>query len=195
MSRITPSLLLLVALCGCSAGHRDVDLPSPDGTKVIRTSKAEGTHLVVSVFDRAGNLLHQENTRATRLHRWSVEWISGSKVIIRTSDIGPLALTERPDGSWTREDPLKKLSPDGKLIAYTFWNRHREKCLTLSIGKPLGDDGSIISVLREFETQIVVSNLEDSARWEGNDRIVVVADSGEHVWHRDSEGTWRHVDE
>ena len=161
---------------------------------VLETSTTEGTLLVVSIFDTSGKLLHEENTRASRVHRWSVEWASNSKIIIQSSDIGPIALMRGDDGKWSRVNPLRALSPDGKHVASVHWNSYREKFMTLSILEANGDVDAASSIIKRFETQIVVSNLDFCARWEGDQKIIVKADSSEHVWLKSPDGEWGQKD-
>lgn len=184
-------LFVCIALSGCGVGDRDHEATSPDGTMYFRTSTTEGTLLVVRIFDQNGTILHEENTRASRVHRWSVDWVSDSKIMIKTSDIGSLALIRDDDGRWSRVNPLRRLAPDGAHVAYTYWNSYREKYLTLSILKADGDVDAASSVVEEYETEIAVANLEFCARWEGNNRIIVTADSGEYAWTRSPDGSWR----
>jgi hypothetical protein len=100
-------LFVCIALSGCGVGDKDHEATSPDGTMYFRTSTTEGTLLVVTIFEQNGTILHEENTRASRVHRWSVDWVSDSKIMIKTSDIGSLALIRGDDGRWSRVNPLR----------------------------------------------------------------------------------------
>lgn len=163
----------------------DQTVASPNGELVLRTSVHGETILEVSVDDRAGRRLCTVNTGVSRIHRWSIGWRDNGLIRVRSSDIGPVDIHVSPDGTCRKADPLRDVSPDGSWTAYTYWDDFHSRKLRLHLSK-LKDPAAN----RTFETDIVVRELEDCARWEGNDRLVVEAEDGPHVWVRSADDGW-----
>ncbi len=196
MGRAWVVILCVVLTAGCTGRKRPVDIPSPDGSMIASPQKAKST-LIITVSDQAGNVLTRWNTGVSIVHRWSVEWMDNSRLLVRSSDIGARRLARQEDGTWKAENPLRKLSPNGKLVAYTYWNDSRAKTLTLSLLEANGDADAafrMLKVLEKFRTDIVVSDLVDCARWDGDDRLVIKGADGEHRWERASGTGWQQVD-
>ncbi len=185
---------ILIALCvflfRCDSIAEELEVESPDGSMIIRTGRTDSTLLLITIFDKDGKLLHKENTHVSRIHKWSVRWLDNRKILIESSDIGPVSIVLNKDGHFKRENPLRKLSPDGKLVAYTFWNDYKRKTITLRFFKSDGDTDSAYIVLHEFKTDIVVSELSDCARWEGNNKLVIKAVNQEYIWTREPGRPW-----
>ncbi len=184
----------LIALCillfGCNSAPEELEIASPDGSMILRTGTTDNTLLLVRIFDKNDKLLHQENTHVSRVHKWSVRWLDDRKIIVESSDTGPVSIVINKDGHSKQESPLHKLSPDGKLVAYTFWNDYKKKTITLHFLKSNGDINSASIVSHEFETDIVVSDLSDCARWEGNNKLVIKAVNQEYIWTREQGNQW-----
>jgi hypothetical protein len=100
-------LTLLVTVCGCAKHSQAVS--SPDGslelvTSVERSNADPKTYLCVvfEIRDRAGKVLHKENTRASDVSKWSMAWISTNKIQLDSSDIGTYVWEKQPDGTWKK---------------------------------------------------------------------------------------------
>ena len=184
-------LLATAALGGCRGSKTSSDVWSPDGSMVARPDEVRSI-LTVTVSDKAGTVLHRWNTGASTVHRWSLSWLDNSRLLARTSDLGPRILVLRPDGTWQSEDPLRTLSPDGTLVAAVHWSDPAAKTVTLSFLEAHGDAGAAFNVLARFETNVVVSDLIDCVRWDGNDQVIMRGADGEHVWRRQS-GQWQRL--
>jgi len=177
-------------LCSCGATTEEIEIKSPDGTMFLRTSTTGNTLLLISIYDKNGKLLHQENTRASHVQKWSVRWLNNQKILIDSSDIGPVSIVSNNVGHWNRESPLHKLSPNGKLVAYTFWNDYKGKKLTLCFLQSDGDVESASNVVQEIETDIVINDLVDCAQWEGNSRLIIKNANKAYVFEYEQGKQW-----
>ena len=99
--------LTLVAACSPSA---PAPIASPDGSMILVTS-IEQSHrdpttylcVVFEIQDKAGRILHKENTRASSIMRWNISWVSNDRIKLESSDIGKRLWTRQPSGSWLAE--------------------------------------------------------------------------------------------
>ncbi len=96
---------------------RDRLVPSPDGRRVVRATinqdKANPRQYLcvrIRIEDAAGRVEMDEQTGASHVMRWSVGWSGNDRVILRSSDIGPLGWRLGPDGTW------KPLPPNDPAI-------------------------------------------------------------------------------
>ena len=109
MRFLAAALMVLLVATGCG---RKAPLPvvSPDGsltliTSVERSRADAGKYLCVvfEIRDRAGKVLHTENTGASDLSRWQVNWASTNKIRLVSSDIGTYCWSRQADGTWKKE--------------------------------------------------------------------------------------------
>ena len=101
-----PFLLLMIAV-GCTSQSQTI--PSPDGSLVVVTSvekrKADPKIYLCVIFeirDRAGKVLHKENTHASDVSKWSIAWLSTNKIQLDSSDIGTYVWEKQSDGTWKK---------------------------------------------------------------------------------------------
>jgi hypothetical protein len=181
----TICILLCIVVVSCNSKN---SVLSPDGSMRAEAFPNADGFIGVQILNAAGRQLHEETIRALAYQNWSIEWRNDSKLLIRTSDIGPTTIVKQADGSWISETPLKKLSPDGSLVAYTSW--HQDNFLSLSILKAEGNVRTSSIILNKFETTFNCPDLVDCARWENNDQIIVNCGGIEHVWQRTDNGAW-----
>jgi len=181
------SILMAIALYGCG---KPAAIVSPDRTMEIRPEvKANLVHLVIT--DRSGKVLFREGTHASAYQRWSFEWVTDSKLLFRSSDIGPSEWLKQANGSWQRVNPLRKLSPDKRLAIYTWW--HQNKRVAVSLLKAEGDADNASAVEVEFRTDIVVPDLVDCAEWDSNDAFRIKTGTEDAIWRRQADGSWKRV--
>ena len=212
MSRFAGAFVLIVCMLsgtgGCRKSGGPLEIPgpivSPDRTMEIRPeAKDNYSHLVIT--DRAGRVLFRDAKPAGEIegrggilfNAFSFEWVTNSKIVFR-GDLdrygGPLRWLRQTNDSWQRVYPLKKLSPDKKLVIYTWWHAPDEKLLGISILKAQGDDAEdAVNVCAEYETEIVVPDLVDCAEWDGNDAFSIKTDGKNIRWQRQSNDSWKRL--
>jgi hypothetical protein len=107
MARLAPLIAMFVLLLGCS--QRTAAL-SPDGSLTLVTtiehSRQDPTAYSCVVFeirDRAGRILHRENTHASDTMRWTMAWESNTRVRLDSSDIGTYRWSRQQDEGWRKE--------------------------------------------------------------------------------------------
>jgi len=74
----------------------------------VETSKADPkTYLcvVLEIRDKAGRVLHKENTHASDTMRWNVDWVSTNRIRLVSSDIGNYYWETQADGTWKKVTP------------------------------------------------------------------------------------------
>lgn len=69
--------------------------------------------VVFEVRDRAGRVVHSENTRASDYMRWDISWASDHLIRLRSSDIGTLHWRRGADGGWSKVPPAGPAGGDG----------------------------------------------------------------------------------
>jgi hypothetical protein len=109
MKLLIPGFLILTIAAGCG---RNAPSPvvSPDGSLTLVTfvehSRADPRkHQCVAfeVRDRTGKVLHSENTGASDLSRWQMNWASTNRIRLVSSDIGTYYWSKQADGNqWIR---------------------------------------------------------------------------------------------
>ena len=177
--------------------YRPPGCASPDGSFIVRPRIDLRGSIFLHFFTRDGDLLFKANTRTNVAHRWSVEWAGDDKVLFRSSDIGPSYWVYQQDGSWKRVSPFKKLSPNGKLVVYTYWDSrgsYNEKTLTITLLKADGDVDAASTVVYTIPTDLVIPTLIDCARWEGNETIVITGQDKEYRWRQRFDGSWEEAE-
>jgi hypothetical protein len=144
--------------------------------------------LAVTIKDKAGSELYRWKTGASPHQSWKVWWKDNRTLELDSTDIGSYYLERLPDNSWRESTPGGIFSPDAKLIVVTSWQSKETKKLKIRFGEVRGHRS--YSVLGEFQTDLVVSDPSNCARWDGNDRVIVTTLDGEHSWLRQTDGNW-----
>ncbi len=101
-------LLILGGLAGCFSPKSDSNsIPSPDGRFVLVTTinrdKTDPTAYLcvkLKILDDSGNVLYEEQTRASDRMRWTVKWDGNERVVLESSDIGTYVWELGRDGQW-----------------------------------------------------------------------------------------------
>ena len=188
------SLLVVVCLAGW-LGWRSIcfpkELPSPDGTMLLRAEVINGL-VAISVHDVNGKVLYEERTQASDVHRWRVRWVNDARIILDSSDIGARGWSRNGDGSWRRDSPLQELSPDGKLVLYTYWEQG-DHSLSVSLLECTGSEEEAFNVVWHSRTDIRVDNLNDCGTWDSPSKFTVRDGDKSYSWAF-HEGTWRRID-
>jgi len=108
-TRCVSVLLILGSLAGCIWPKSDSEssIPSPDGRFVLVTTinrdKTDPTvYLCVKlkILDDSGNVLYEEQTRASDRMRWTAKWDGNERVVLESSDIGTYVWELGRDGQW-----------------------------------------------------------------------------------------------
>jgi len=106
---VTLLLFSLAFMAGCGSGGQP-PITSPNGSLTLQTSiehsrSDPGAYLCVvfEIRDRAGKVLHRENTRASNNSRWSMRWIGNDRIRLDSGDIGTYDWTRQPDGTWKKQ--------------------------------------------------------------------------------------------
>ena len=120
--------------------------------------------VTVRIMGSSGTPIYKTTSGASAYHKWSIKWLSNEKLLLESSDIGPSTFVKQPDGTWKAECPLRKLSPNGKLVAYTC--HHDGDRLVLCILAANGDAEAASKVVKEFNTAYSCTDLIDCARWD-----------------------------
>lgn len=103
-------VLMLALLPRCApAPSSSSSIPSPDGSLILVTSVNQSkddpiTYLCVKfqIVDSAGNLLYEEQTRASDRMRWSMHWEDNQHIVLDSSDIGTRVWEQQANGSWQK---------------------------------------------------------------------------------------------
>lgn len=159
---------------------------SPDGSKVA-VPDASG-ELAVDIKDKAGVVLYRWETGASPHQRWDVRWKDDRTLELDSSDIGGYTLEQLPDNTWRESTPGGVFSPDGKLKVQTGWQSSETRKLHLVIGEVAGHRS--YDIRGRFETNLVVADPDNCARWDGNSRVIVTTSDGEHSWVKQADGYW-----
>ena len=193
MHKMTKCLLhLLLGTLVCACGKHEA-IPSPDNRLMLQPVIKESI-IHFSLIDSDGTTVFSTSTRASNVQKWSLTWITNTKILLKSSGIGDWIWEQLEDGSWKRIKPLRKLSPNGEFVLYTHWNSYKEKTVTLKLLKVEGDDpDNAHQVLHAISTTIVVPDLIDCARWEGNETFMLTAQDREYIWQRQTNGSWKLV--
>ena len=116
----TLSLLVLLAT-GCGRGQGPSPISSPEGSMLLETRVEQrgddpATYLCVTfeVRDRAGCILHTENTRASNTMRWKMSWVSENRIRLESSDIGTRDWSRQSDGRWVSEPSSSDFAGGGR---------------------------------------------------------------------------------
>ena len=90
---------------------------SPDGRRVVKATinanRADPRKYLcvkIRIENVAGEVELDEQTGASQVIRWSAGWSGNDRVILRSSDMGPLGWQLGPDGTW------KPLPPNDPAI-------------------------------------------------------------------------------
>ena len=169
--------------------HTKESVKSPDASMLAEADQNSAGLVTVRILDSGGTPLYKTTSGASAYQQWSIKWLSNEKLLLQSSDIGPSTFVKQADGTWKPGFPLRKLSPDGKLVAYTY--HHDADLLTLSILSASGDAEAASNVVKEFRTTYSCPNLIDCARWDGNARIIIQSGTKNYLWELDSSGAWR----
>lgn len=181
--------ICFIFFIGCD---RNKTLYSPDNTLKALTKEDSKGMLIVNVFDKEENLLFEYNTKASTFHKWSLDWQGNSKIMIRTSDIGPTSIIRNESGDWYTDDPLRQISPNGKMVAYTYWGNYNQRTIVVALMKANGNEKEASTIIEEFKTDVVVSQLEDCIQWSSNSRFSIKADHGTATWSQEKDGAWKY---
>ncbi len=102
-------LLCLTLTVGCGRDAAPA-VVSPDGSLTLVTSvehtRADPRKYLCVVFeirDRTGKVLHSENTGASHLSQWRMNWASTNEIRLVSSDIGTYCWSSQADGTWKKE--------------------------------------------------------------------------------------------
>jgi hypothetical protein len=203
MRKVRKTLLTLaalgtgVALILCAwwvLSKRTFVFPSPDGTMALQaTTDNDSSHIVVSIHDAKGHTIFSQDTRASALQGWNVRWASDARIILNSSDVGCLGWTRQSDGSWREDSPLRKLSPDGRLVLYTHWGSCRDKTVTVTLLEGKGGAEDATSVVWESGTDLRVDDLADCATWDSASQFTIHGLDGDLSWAL-REGRWEKLD-
>lgn len=189
MGTLYSMLLIAVTVCGCTERSSKYTFASPDGSMYVLVDTTDQNPLTINIFDHGNNLLFRVQTMASSFQSWNVEWRDNRKVILDSADIGPVGFIRKDDGTWTRYDPLRAMSPDGTIAADVYWGR--DSCLALALLQADGNASTHGPCIFRDETDIKIKDLCDSIHWLGNDRLMVTADDGNYEWKRNDEGEWK----
>ncbi len=189
MKKISLNILIIITCLLIAACGKPNDMLSPDGSLLIRPNVKKGI-VRFSILDTNNKILHVSDTGASSFHRWSFEWQDDSTILFKSSDIGPSKWKKQKNGSWRKTNPLRKLSPDGKLVIYTWWNSYKEKTITISILKADGNANKATNVIGEIETKIVIPDLIDCARWDGNNKFVIMGQDKNYIFNKKNGDYW-----
>lgn len=193
-SNLSLSSLFIVSICfivftGC---HSNKIFYSPDKTLKASTKEDSKGMLIVNIFDKEENLLFEYNTGASTFHKWSVNWQGNNKIMIRTSDIGPTSIIRNESGNWYTDDPLRQISPNGKMVAYTYWGNYNQRTIVVALMEANGNEKEASIIIDKFETDVIVSQLEDCIEWSSNSRFSIKADHGIATWNQNEDGVWEY---
>lgn len=180
----------VVGSCALLAScHTKESVKSPDASMVAEADRNSVGLVKVRILDSGGTPLYKTTSGASAYQNWSIQWLSNEKLLLQSSDIGPSTFVKQPDGTWKPGFPLRKLSPNGKLVAYTYY--HSADLLALCILSANGDAEEASNVVKEFKTTYSCPDLIDCARWDGNARIIIQCGTKNYLWDLDSSGAWR----
>ncbi len=110
MLRLATLSALFLLVAGCGGRGTPPPIASPDGSMTLHTRiehrRADLVTWLCVVFeirDRAGHVIHAENTRASDRMRWKMSWVSNDRIRLQNSDIGTLHWQRQSDGTWAKE--------------------------------------------------------------------------------------------
>jgi len=144
--------------------------------------------LTITIKSKAGLVLYRWNTGASQYQWWTVEWKDNKTLQMESGDIGAYTLERLPDNLWKESTPGGVFSPDGTLKVQTSWQSGETKKLRIWFGEVLGHRS--YTVRGDFQTDLVILDPFNCARWDGNSRVIVKTLEGEHSWIRLADGTW-----
>lgn len=211
---------LLLAVCSLAAGSiwggcasRTVSIPSPDGATVLKARVATETTgpppvdcVVLDFEDAAGHATFSVNTHASNFMRWDVAWVSNTRAVLKSGDIGETFWDRQADGTWKKHirpgatdpetgemvspDPVP--SPDGATI------------LKARVARDAADPAPMDCVVLDFENAAThatySANTKESyipyvnrweVAWESNTRAALTSSVGKSFWDKQVDGTWK----
>jgi hypothetical protein len=144
--------------------------------------------LVVTIKSKDGSEMYCWNTGASTHQWWDVKWKDNQTLSLDSGDIGGYILERLPDNSWRERTPGGVFSPDGKLQVQTSWQSKDTKKLKVWFGEVLGHRSYIVR--GEFQTNFVILDPFNCARWDGNNHVIVKTVDGDHSWIKQADGSW-----
>ncbi len=179
--------LMIFLLSGCGRTRSAPALVvSPDGSLIAVPDVSGG--LTVAITNKAGSELYRWRTGASTYQGWSVRWKDNQTLELDSSDIGAYTLERRPDNTWRESTPGGVFSPNGKLKVQTSWESEETKKLEIRFGEVTGARSYVVR--GEFQTDLVVTDPFNCARWDGDNRVIVTVSDGEHSWVKLVDDTW-----
>lgn len=185
-------IVYFIVLIISTSCHSNETFYSPDQTLKASTQEDSNGILIVNIFDKEDNRLFEYNTRASTFHKWSIDWQGNNKIMIQTSDIGPTSIIRNESGDWYTDDPLRQISPNGKMVAYVYWRNYNQRTIVVALMEANGNEQEASIIIDKFETDVVVSQLEDCIEWSSNRRFSVKADNGIVTWSQNKDGDWEY---
>ena len=185
-ARLTLSMVFLICLLGGCGRKPPKPAASPDGS-MVAVPDATG-EVTITIKSKTGSSLYQWKTGASPHQWWVVEWKDNRTLEFESGDIGAYTLERLPDDTWRESTRGGVFSPDGKLTVQTSWQSGETRKLHVWFGEVTGHRS--YTIRGEFETNFVVLDPFNCARWDGNNRVVVKTLDGEHSWIMQKDETW-----
>jgi hypothetical protein len=182
------SVSTLLIICGLSGCTQALPAPvvSPDGSMVATPDTTK--HVCITIQSQDGSLLYKWDTGASPYQGWMVEWKNQQTLYFSSGDVGGYTLEKQPDNTWRESTPGGLYSPNGKWKVQTSLDSRETKKLQIWFGIVTGPRS--FDVRGTFQTDLVVLEPFDCARWDGNSRVIVKTTEGEIAWIKSNDDIW-----
>ena len=78
------------------------------------------------------------------------------------------------------------------MVAYTYWGNYNQRTIVVALMEANGNEKEASIIIDKFETDVIVSQLEDCIEWSSNSRFSIKADHGIATWNQNEDGVWEY---